>query len=371
MTKTEQILKDLSDRGEALLEIEGRPDAWERFVAWEEDVNSWLQGFGPESDLLAEWKLLGSSELLSGRGKKKSPSQGWQYRMALNKRLFWLKRFPSDTIENRPREPEINGFNTPAVIEHIVRWLARHCDDGNRDGFVVGVSGGIDSAVTSTLCAKTGKKVLTLNMPIFQAADQLSRAERHIAWLEQHYENVRSVKTDLTEALQSLLTALPTDVQDELTIANTRSRMRMITLYAFATHHRMLVVGTGNKVEDFGVGFFTKYGDGGVDISPIADLMKSEVYQLGHTLEIADEILNATPTDGLWSDNRSDEGQLGATYDELEWAMRFEAEEQKEEDLDSRQQEVLQIYRRLHRASQHKMQPVPVCSIPDEIKQTG
>ena len=368
MQNTDSKLKDLRDSGEALLELEGRPEAWDRFVAWESEVSGWLQTFGPESDLLAEWRLLGSSKMLSGRDNNRDDTQVWQYRMAINKRLFWLKRFPSDQLETKTANPAKTAIDAGAVINHIVAWLQARCEEAKREGFVVGVSGGIDSAVTSTLCAMTGKSVLVLNMPIHQASDQYSRSTQHMQWLEKKHTNVRGVDTDLSEAFQAFLNSLPKDVQDELTLANTRSRMRMITLYAFASHHRMLVVGTGNKVEDFGVGFFTKYGDGGVDISPIADLMKSEVYEVGRALVISDAILQATPTDGLWTDNRSDEGQLGASYDELEWAMDFEKQAGAEDALNPRQQEVLEIYRRLHRAGRHKMDPIPVCHIPEEIK---
>lgn len=371
MQDIEKKLKDFRERGETLLEIEDRPEAWDRFVDWEGDVSHWLQAFGPDSDLLAEWKLLGSSKMLSGHGKTRDNSQVWQYRMAVNKRLFWLKRFPSDQKNPPAANAEKEPMNAEAVTDHIVAWLKARCGEANRSGFVVGVSGGIDSAVASTLCAKTGKKVLALNMPIRQAPDQLSRSAQHIQWLEEQYENVQGVKADLTAAFQALLDSLPEGIQDELTLANTRSRMRMVTLYAFASHHRMLVVGTGNKVEDFGVGFFTKYGDGGVDISPIADLMKSEVYALGRALGISEAVLQAKPTDGLWADNRSDEGQLGASYDELEWAMHFEAAPGEENDVTPRQQEVLQIYRRLHQAGQHKMRPIPVCEIPEQIKRQG
>ena len=147
-------------------------------------------------------------------------------------------------------------------------------------------------------------------------------------------------------------------------MANTRARMRMLTLYAYASRHKMLVTGTGNKVEDFGVGFFTKYGDGGVDISPLADLMKSEVYALGKELGVIEAIMNAPPTDGLWMDSRTDESQIGATYAELEWAMQFEAEPKDEAQLNTRQKEVLAICRRFNRTNRHKMEPVPVCKIP-------
>ena len=150
-------------------------------------------------------------------------------------------------------------------------------------------------------------------------------------------------------------------------MANTRSRLRMVTLYAFATHHRLLVAGTGNKVEDFGVGFYTKYGDGGVDISPIADLMKSEVYALGSALGIIADILEAPPTDGLWEDNRTDESQIGATYAELEWAMQH-IEKPAEEELSPRQHKILSIYRKFHQANRHKMDPIPVLKITDSVK---
>ncbi len=254
------------------------------------------------------------------------------------------------------------------VINHIVQWLDNYLQKAKLSGFVVGVSGGIDSAVTSTLCAKTGHQVLLLNMPIYQASWQVSLSEKHIQWLEKIFKNARGVKIELTPAFAALTTTLPRDIQDELTMANTRARLRMLTLYAVASHNKMLVAGTGNKIEDFGVGFFTKYGDGGVDISPIADLMKSEVYALGRELGIHHEILSAPPTDGLWGDNRSDESQIGATYAELEWAMTFAATGNDERQLDTRQKEVLAIYRKFYQANRHKMDPIPVCIIPDSLR---
>jgi len=259
-------------------------------------------------------------------------------------------------------------MQTVKVIEHIVSWLTAYCDNSDMKGFVVGVSGGIDSAVTSTLCAKTEKKVVLLSMPIYQAPGQLSLAQQHIGWLKQNYRQIKGMTIDLTPPFQALGKSLPADIQDGLTMANTRSRMRMVILYAFATHYRMLVVGTGNKVEDFGVGFYTKYGDGGVDILPIADLMKSEIYAIGRGLGINKGILDASPTDGLWSDNRTDNSQIGATYAELEWAMQFEVESGDEDQLDPRQKEVLSVYQRFHQANRHKMDPVPVCRIPEEIR---
>ena len=259
-------------------------------------------------------------------------------------------------------------MRTAEVIDYIVSWLRDYCDNADLRGFVVGVSGGIDSAVTSTLCAETGKDLILLTMPILQAPEHVALSDQHIAWLKQNYRQVRSFNMDLSRAFHSLEKSFPQDIQDGLTMANTRSRLRMLTLYAFASHHKMLVVGTGNKVEDFGLGFYTKYGDGGVDISPIADLMKSEVYAIGKEFGIIEAVLDAPPTDGLWNDNRSDESQIGATYPELEWAMRFEAKSETEDGLDARQKEVLAIYRRFHRTNQHKMNPIPVCSIPESLK---
>ena len=259
-------------------------------------------------------------------------------------------------------------MQTQPVIDHIVHWLSGYLTQSGLKGFVVGVSGGIDSAVTSTLCALTGAPVKALNMPIHQAPDQVSRSADHIAWLTQRYDNVNGITTDLTPVFQALEQVLPEDVQDDLSMANSRSRLRMVTLYAVATHHRMLVAGTGNKVEDFGVGFYTKYGDGGVDLSPIADLMKSDVYAVAKALGIIESIITAPPTDGLWSDNRSDESQIGATYDELEWAMAFNAAGKDESTIGTRQRDVLAIFKKFNQINRHKMLPIPVCKIPADIK---
>ncbi|MDD9303071.1 MAG: NAD(+) synthase [Desulfobacter sp.] len=258
-------------------------------------------------------------------------------------------------------------MKTSQVADHIIDWLFEYIDGSGLKGFTIGVSGGIDSAVASTLCARTGKKVLALNMPIFQALDQVSRSAAHIHWLETAHENVKGIDMELTPVFEQLQKGFPQNIQDDLTMANTRSRLRMLTLYAFASHHRMLVVGTGNKVEDFGVGFYTKYGDGGVDISPIADLTKTQVYDLGRYLGIRPDILSAPPTDGLWEDNRTDESQIGATYRELEWAMTHEAGHDNPK-LNERQKEVLEIYRKFNQANQHKMAPIPICTIPERLK---
>lgn len=252
------------------------------------------------------------------------------------------------------------------IIDHIVNWMKTYLDNSPLTGFCIGVSGGIDSAVTATLCARTSKPVLALNMPIYQAPDQVDRSKNHIAWLKKKYGNVNGIDTDLTPVFSSIQHCFPNDIQDDMTMANTRSRLRMLCLYAFASSHKLLVAGTGNKVEDFGVGFFTKYGDGGVDISPIADLGKTQVYELGKALGIHQDIITAAPTDGLWDDGRSDEDQIGATYKELEWAMQH-LDAPDDLQLTRRQQQVLKIYNQFHSANQHKMIPIPVCKIPANL----
>lgn len=255
-------------------------------------------------------------------------------------------------------------MKTKKVIEYIVNWLEEYSTKAGMNGFVIGISGGIDSAVTSALCAMTGKKLICLNLPIHQAPNQFERSNKHIAWLKENFEGVSSEVVDLTTTFDQVCKDYPVEIQDELTMANVRARIRMTTLYAFAGHHKYLVAGTGNKVEDFGVGFFTKYGDGGVDLSPIADLMKSQVFEIAKELSVVQEIRNAKPTDGLWGDDRSDEDQIGASYPELEWAMEFEGDETL---LTKRQQEVLTIFRKLNKVNQHKMNPIPVCTIPKDL----
>ena len=264
-------------------------------------------------------------------------------------------------------------MRTQDIIDHIVNWLTDYVKAASMEGFVVGVSGGIDSAVTASLCAQTGKRVLLVNMPIYQDPNQISRSQEHIDGLTQRFPRVEGITQDLTPAFAQMEKNFPKGIQDDLTMANTRSRLRMLTLYAFGGHHRLLVAGTGNKVEDFGVGFYTKYGDGGVDISPIADLMKSQVYELGKALDVPASILNAPPTDGLFGDDRTDEAQIGASYDELEAAMDHEAlppedRAAAEAGMSSREKEVLSIYRGRHRANRHKMIPIPVCTIPPHLK---
>lgn len=258
------------------------------------------------------------------------------------------------------------------VKDYIVGWLKSYVAESKTKGFVIGVSGGIDSAVTSTLGAETDLPLLCVEMPIYQENYQIERAQKHIEFLKENYNNVTSIETELTPVFDAFIKAVP-EVKDSeakaMSLVNTRARLRMTTLYYFAALNNYLVLGTGNKVEDFGVGFFTKYGDGGVDLSPIADLVKSEVYELGEILGINEDVMLAAPTDGLWGDDRTDEDQIGATYPELEWAM--EVAEKGTVDVTSftpRQQEVFAIYSKLNMANQHKMIPIPVCKIPAEFK---
>jgi len=263
-------------------------------------------------------------------------------------------------------------LDAAAAADHIGRWMTDYIDRAGLDGWVVGVSGGIDSAVTSTLAARTGRPTTVLRMPIHQAADQDQRGADHIAWLESEFDHVSSLVVDLTPSFDGLSDALAGASGAPfggLSLANARARLRMTTLYAVAAERRALVAGTGNKVEDFGVGFYTKYGDGGVDLSPIADLLKNEVYAVGRALGVGEAILNAAPTDGLWGDDRTDEDQLGATYDELEWAMEQVAAGRDAGAFDSgsREAAVLEIYLRHHRANRHKMDPIPVCKIPASL----
>ncbi|MGY5848928.1 NAD(+) synthase [Salegentibacter sp. F14] len=257
------------------------------------------------------------------------------------------------------------------VVDHIVNWLKDYATKANMNGFVLGISGGIDSAVTSALCAKTGMRTLCLEMPIHQQKNQVTRAQKHIQYLKEHFANVSNLEVNLTPVFENFKQSVPaTESSDHhsLSLANTRARLRMTTLYYFAGVHGYLVAGTGNKVEDFGVGFFTKYGDGGVDISPIADLMKSEVYQIAHYLQLSPEIINALPTDGLFDNSPSDEEQIGASYDELEWAMLQAEQGKTEDDFSGRHKVVFQIYQRRHRANLHKINPIPVCEIPVHLK---
>tara|TARA_B110000263_G_C15295452_1_gene505398 strand:- start:1505 stop:2293 length:789 start_codon:yes stop_codon:yes gene_type:complete len=256
------------------------------------------------------------------------------------------------------------------VIDFIVNWLKNYASKYKMKGFVIGVSGGIDSAVTSILCAKTNLPLLCLDMGIHQEKNQSSRALNHITWLQKQYDNVNTKSISLTRVFDLFKDSLPYQENKDLELlshANSRARLRMMTLYHFATLNKYLVAGTGNKVEDFGIGFYTKYGDGGVDISPIADLLKSEVYLLASTLGIITEIQNASPTDGLWTDNRTDEDQIGASYEELEWAMKNNNLVDFK-NISERKSQVISIFSKLKTQNKHKMNSIPVCKIPLKLK---
>ncbi|MFT7628538.1 MAG: NAD+ synthase [Ulvibacter sp.] len=262
-------------------------------------------------------------------------------------------------------------MQTEKVVDYIVNWLKDYAIKAKMNGFVIGISGGIDSAVTSTLCTRTGLELLCLEMPIHQASSQVSRAQNHINWLKRNYAKVSMKQVELTPVFDSLVAAFPPVVNEEdryMSLANTRARLRMTSLYYFAALNKYLVAGTGNKVEDFGVGFYTKYGDGGVDLSPIADLMKSEVYEIAKFLGVNQEIIHAAPTDGLWGDDRTDEDQIGASYDELEWAMKMQEKGRNLDQFVGRKKTVFEIYNRLNKINQHKIKPIPVCEIPSQFK---
>jgi NAD+ synthase len=265
-------------------------------------------------------------------------------------------------------------MQTSAIIDHIVNWLGNYAKQANAQGFIIGISGGIDSALTSTLCAKTGLKTIAVSMPIHQKPDQLTRANMHMDWLKLNFSNVETLEVDLSPTFDTMRKSFPQNTGlHHLSMANTRSRLRMVTLYAIGQSNGCLVAGTGNKIEDFGVGFFTKYGDGGVDLSPIADLTKTQVYHLCKHLHVIQSIQEAKPTDGLWDIERTDEEQLGATYPELEWAMHYLEKnpdftfDHAGTDLSIRQLETLDIYLKFHKANKHKMVAIPVCTIPQNL----
>ena len=258
----------------------------------------------------------------------------------------------------------MRNWNT--LAEEITNWISDYALENDIRSLVVGVSGGVDSAVTSTLSARTGIRTVVLNMPIHQKKYQDDLSKKHISWLKDNFNNVEERIVNLSKTYDSFVETVSVDEVSDLALANSRARLRMTALYATAGSNGGIVVGTGNKVEDFGVGFYTKYGDGGVDISPIADLLKTEVYQIARELDIIEEIIQAAPTDGLWGDGRSDEEQLGASYEELEWAMK-ECKNPSNKDLSEREKEVLGIYQRLNKSNSHKMGPIPVFKLyPDE-----
>lgn len=239
----------------------------------------------------------------------------------------------------------------------IVNWIKEYCKKNKISSLIVGISGGIDSSLVSTICCETQIKTIIVSLPLKQKKDQLTRARNHANWLKSKYSNVFFVEKDLSNLYECFNTILDDNEKSLLSLANTKSRLRMITLYQIASNNNGIVVGTGNKIEDFGVGFFTKYGDGGVDISPIADLTKTEVREMSKKMGLLDEIILAKPTDGLWDDDKTDEEQLGASYEELEWAMDFKGDKKL---ISDRQKKVLKIFRDFNKKNKHKMKSIPI-----------
>ena len=250
-------------------------------------------------------------------------------------------------------------------IKHISKWIRDYARKARVDSLVVGISGGIDSSVVSALCAQTGLKTIVVQMPIRQNPRLNNLSSAQATWLlEQHPDNVVHMSMDLTPVFTVFEKKIGPFGDSELAFANSRARLRMMTLYQIAQSHDGIVVGTGNRVEDFGVGFFTKYGDGGVDISPIGDCMKTEVWDMGRELGLLKEIIDAPPTDGLWADGRNDEDQLGMTYPELEKAMDQDTYSQLRDCATAPEKRLLKRYREIRAKNLHKMTPVPVCTIP-------
>jgi len=239
-------------------------------------------------------------------------------------------------------------------IHFISNWIKKYVDamPNKAQSLVIGISGGIDSSVSSTLSAMTGLKTIVLSMPIKQKPSQHDLSIKHQEWLVKNFENVEAHTVNLDKLFEIFESSL-SEFDNDHGMANSRARLRMTTLYQVAAANKGIVVGTGNKVEDFGVGFYTKYGDGGVDISPIADCNKTEVWEIGKSLNILKEIIEAAPTDGLWDDGRTDEGQLGLKYEELEEAMN---------NINSINREK---YEKTRKMNLHKMEPIPVCKIPN------
>jgi NAD+ synthase len=238
--------------------------------------------------------------------------------------------------------------------QFISNWIKDYVEKmpSKAQSLIIGISGGIDSSVSSTLSAMTGIKTIVLSMPIKQKSSQHDLSLKHQEWLVKNFNNVEAHTLNLDKLFETFEVTL-SNFDSELGMANSRARIRMTTLYQVAAANKGIVVGTGNKVEDFGVGFYTKYGDGGVDISPIADCNKSEVWEIGKSINILQEIIEAAPTDGLWDDGRTDEGQLGLRYAELEEAMNNVNSINREK------------YEKIRKINLHKMEPIPVCKIPN------
>ena len=244
-------------------------------------------------------------------------------------------------------------MNSAEKVKYISDWIKTYVDQmpSKAESLVIGISGGIDSSVSSTLCAMTGLKTIVLSMPIKQKVNQHDLSLKHQKWLVEKFKNIEAHTINLDELFKSFSSTL-NKFDNEHGFANSRARLRMTTLYQVAAANKGIVVGTGNKVEDFGVGFYTKYGDGGVDISPIADCNKTDVWEIGKELGILKEIIDAAPTDGLWDDGRTDEGQLGFKYEDLEDAMKNPKSPHRKE------------YEKIRKQNLHKMEPIPVCKIP-------
>ena len=243
-------------------------------------------------------------------------------------------------------------MNSKEKIDYISNWIKNYAVSNNFDSLIVGISGGIDSAVTSALCAKTNLKTFVVSMPILDHQTLNKRGENHINWLKENFTNIENFDANLSDVFKSFQSVLKSN-SSEHGYANSQARLRMATLYQIAASNNGIVVGTGNKVEDFGIGFYTKYGDGGVDISPIADCLKTDIWEMGKELKINQEIIDAPPTDGLWTDGRTDEEQVGLSYDQIEEAMLNENSPNRKKYLDIRSKNI------------HKMNPIPVCKLPN------
>lgn len=250
-------------------------------------------------------------------------------------------------------------FDCSMLVKQIANWLTEYSKNSGLETYVVGVSGGIDSALVSTLCASTGRPTHVFNIPIKSSDKNTGLSTLQCNWLASHYKNVTIHNVELSDTYDSFMSSIKDIDKNDLACANTKSRLRMVLLYHYATSLNGLVVGTGNKIEDYGVGFFTKYGDGGVDISPIADLTKTEVRDCAKILGVPIDIINAPPTDGLWDDGRTDESQIGATYEELEWAMEY-IDSNKKYTLTPRQETVVNIFLGFRNKNRHKINPIPV-----------